>query len=243
MKQHEEVKINDFEAQRQSILKNIAIANKQLESSHAKVQTAEKSLVSLQSQIRSAAKELDGLLVRRANTKKAMEDTHLALEKNHKSVIEKHEVHLESLKTHTSEVKKLHEKNVNELVSRVTQLTREVDELEERVVLLRVEDARLAPVVEKSKVYIGELRAEIYDLLSAADLLKEQHGREMLSRNNELNAILEKIEAEKAKIEQPMKTLDAREVAISRREYDFRVMYSRLKYHWEKLYPGQNLNI
>lgn len=246
MKRNEQIKIDNYKAQYNSILSNINDANRELTKSLSTKTLADKQakeasveLTKVEERVNKLYRQEREIEVRVNKKRVSVEQREEAVNKAEVLLAEK-KLTVEKALTEkklklSSENKTIKEDNNNLLIQQ--------KEIKGGIVMLQKEDTELFNEITKREKIRNLLGSETVELEGKKEGLVKQYNKLKETHEKEIDIIKLKIEEEKAKIEIPDKMLKEREAVMNRRENDFLILTLRWKRFFKEHFPNQTLNL
>lgn len=246
IKEHEQITLNDFEAQYQVILGNIRTSNKDLEQALEKKKTLEKELSSLGVLVadkRSELKELE----KEVRSKKS------SIESQEKKLLERELKLSKSIEDFDTEsflrLTAIKEKESN-ISYKIADKLSELDKLNSVVINLNDDIKRLDNNKQVLSKTVTELGKDLTSKIKKLEEVKEKLDKETKDFNKkvkvqevELEYLNKLVLNEKDKIESPRQKLAEEEAVLNKKKRNFEILVDRFKKHYKKLYPNQEIKL
>jgi len=245
MTPEEEIKINNFKEQYNSIKKNIEIANTELEHSHARTKGAEETLASLGFKVEDAVAQLDMLHGQAAVIHQNIAHDLNELTRRERELDEREKIFFSQK---ADEEEKL-QKTITQLSSQIALIQDEIKKLNDlkkevsEDYALALGKTQLAyEQFEKVEDAIQILHDQHLDLQTKHDHLVKLANEEIKAKQVELTSVEKKIAEEVEKVRSPKESLVKEIQEFERKKDNLEVMYRRTKYAFEQIYPNQDLD-
>lgn len=240
----QKLKLQDFKAQYNSIVGNIATANKELELVLEKKKLAEKELND--SILDLSHKKL--VLSRDVNE---LEETKIDLSRKENELIKREEIILQKereldIRKEVADKEFFAEKQKKEaeltklkvdiilLGEKYTQLLKEISYGEDKLL-------QFASQINAKEIEFRSLEEKITAYANEFEERKVKCEKQIKVSEKKLADVLNKIEENKKKIDSPLLSLKQKEDAFARKEKNFQIIFFRFKKQFEKLNPGVDL--
>jgi len=235
----EQIKIDNFKAQYNSIRSNITVANTELEGILAQREGALASYLSICKDIEVQLSQLDQLYLR----EKELEDAWAKREAKVLAGEEKLRLDKEAFEQRKEELKEL-ESREKEILDSVADALEDLSRAAEAKVSVELSIDHLSRTADDKTADIARLEKErltleqsILGLKEEAENTKRALAKEIADDEKKLEAIRSEIAAEKQKIDLPMKALAEREQEVNRKEKNLEILVDRFKKHWKREHP------
>lgn len=243
MKQYEqEIRLNNFKAQYESVLGNVKIANQLLEDILSRKLQAEKELEKVNKELKSKKDEVFKLVLSLTEHKEMINDYLIDKDKIVKEIrglfegkeIVKEEI-LNARKT-ANEYQSSIKKEIDLLLSKRDAINKDISNKKE--VLSSVKEELAATKKELSSQF-KSLSADIKE----KELALKDITIQINNGSKELDKLQKEIAYHKDKIQSPLEFIKQKEIEFGKKERNLNTLIRRFKVYWEKEYPDRELKI
>lgn len=246
IKEHEQIILNDFKAQEQSILSNIRIANKELEKALGLKTIAQESSKSLDKEIKNKTLEIESL-------DKDIESKKAYIKIREESItLGEERIRKEQLKLEEDTFKKLEliknrerteEKLILEKKEFLNKIIKEVSIKEKELLKLNDNVNNIKESILNLELNNYSLRDESILISKNIDNLSKEYIIIKSKLDKELKDLQTEVKKEEEKTLIPRETLSFKEDEIKKRERNLQTLIARYKKEFKKLHPNEEPNI
>lgn len=237
--QEQQIKIDNYKAQYNSILGDISVANSTLEELFQKVEKLEKdkknldlSIETKKSDLKLLTKDCNSLLLR----KQEIQDATEKIERDHEAT-------LEQIVNETKSAKKNYSAFIVKENRIIKSLQKTKDNLEAKIPGLKEGYETLLSKYDSIKDTVYKIGQEILEIEKEKKQVISDFNSQIKVKEKELSEITKLIEEEKKKIELPRLLFQQEQEKFELKKKNFEIIKGRFKRLFKEQFPDQNLVI
>lgn len=246
MNTEEKIQIDNYKAQYNSVMANIAVANDELQNVFRKTADAKSKLSSVESEMREKSAELDRI-IRESESLNALADSKLATVEKAEQYIAQKQADLElrvnaESKKREDEIR-IHERKRQELESQIKENTDEFLKLVKSVSIQKEANKEINQIVREKIDERNRLENEVRQLESQMRDASETFTKKIEKYKKELEEAQRLVQEEKEKVARPLEFLKLREAVVAKKEKNLNIMVNRFKKEFKKLHPNLEIKL
>lgn len=240
MTKEQQVRIQNFKEQYNSILRNISDANKELESALFRTEESKEFLKKIQKNTEEKGRELIVLLSTAKETEETIDNKRIVLDRRELELNEREEFIGKEESDALSEM--IHEKRVlsyeiKEMNEKISWWVGEISAASKVIKRFNSEIDRLKKEEYRRERVMTSLGEEIINTTARKNILEKNYNKQKDALTYALKEAKEEVKKEKEKVDEPMNGLAQREKDVALRERDAQIIVNRLRNIYKEYLP------